>query len=114
MGLFSCLLGNRPSKWLTDREKLLIFMRIFLLILAFVETKQRTFCCNFYEDMYSFVNLANEYLSKYEMPTEAQKKSYQNRLHSILKKLRDNRSYIIGGTWGKVGICRNCMLSIRQ
>lgn len=101
MGLFSCLLGNCPSKWLTDRKKLLIFMRIFLLILAFVEFKKRTFWCNFYNDMYAFVNLANEYLSKYETLTVAQKKSYQNRLHVILKKLSENQTYIIGGTWGQ-------------
>lgn len=101
MGLFSCLLGNCPSKWLTDRKKLLIFMRIFLLILAFVEFKKRTFWCNFYKDMYSFVNLANEYLSKYETLTVAQKKSYQNRLHEILKRMSHNQTYFIGGTWGE-------------
>ncbi len=100
MSLLSCLLGNRPSKWLTDPKKLLIVMRIFLLILAFVEDKNRTFWCNFYKKMYSFVNLANEYLSNYETLTVAQKKSYQNRLHEILIKLSDNR-YIIGGTWGE-------------
>lgn len=101
MGLFSCLLGNCPSKWLTNREKLLIFMRIFLLILAFVEAKNRTFWCNFYNHMYDFVNLAKEYLLRYDEFTEAEKKSYQNLLHAILKKLFQNRSYIIGGTWGQ-------------
>jgi len=96
-----CFLGNRLSKWLTDCERLLILMRIILLILAFVEFKKRTFRCNFYNDMYAFVNLANDYLSKYETLTEAEKKSYQNRLHAILKKLSENRTYIIGGTWGQ-------------
>ncbi len=101
MGFFSCLLGNHPSKWLTDREKLLIFMRVFLLILAFVEAKNRTFWCSFYTDMYSFVNLANEYLSKYDGLTKAQKETYQRRLHEILKCMCHNHTYVIGGTWGQ-------------
>jgi hypothetical protein len=106
MGIFSCLLGscllgNRPSKWLSVREKLLILMRFFLLILACVQEQQRMHFCIFYEDMYSFVNLANLYLSEYYKLTEAQKKSYQNRLHAILKNLSKNRTYIIGGTWGE-------------
>ena len=101
MGFWSCFLRNRPSKWLTDREKLLIFMRFFLLILAFVEAKNRTFWCNFYKDMVSFVNLVNEYLTEYDGLTSAKKKSYQNRLHVILKKLSENRTFIIGGTWGQ-------------
>lgn len=102
MGLLSCLLRNCPSKWLTDRDKLLIFMRFFLLILACVQDKQREHFCSFYEDMNSFVIIAkNDYLSNYETLTEAQKKSYQNRLHQILKKMSEKRSYIIGGTWGQ-------------
>lgn len=100
MGFLSCLLGNRPSDWLTDREKLLILMRFFLLILACVQDKQREHFCSFYEDMNSFVIIANEYISNYETLTEARKKSYQNRLHQILKKMSEKRSYIIGGTWG--------------
>ena len=101
MSLLSCLLGNHPSKWLTDPKKLLIFMRIFLLILAFVEAKNKTSSCNFYEKMYSFVNKANEYLSEYETLTMTQKKYYQNLLHEILKKLSENRTYFIGGKWGQ-------------
>jgi hypothetical protein len=101
MGFLSCFFGNRPSKWLTDREKLFIFMRFFLLLLACVQEYERTHFCIFYEDMYSFVNLANEYLSNYETLTDAQKKSYQHLLHAILKMLSKNRTYIIGGTWGQ-------------
>ena len=99
MSLLSCLLG--PSKWLTDIEKLLIFMRIFLLILAFVESLNRQDYCNFYVEMVSFVNLANEYLSKYDELTEDQKKRYQRSLHEILKRMSHNQTYIIGGTWGQ-------------
>jgi hypothetical protein len=99
MGLFSCLLGNRPSKWLTGREKLLIFMRIFLLILAFVEKCKRQTHCNFYKEMYSFVNLANENVSKYDDLTNSEKESYQRRLHEILKGMSHNQTYFIGGTW---------------
>ena len=101
MGLLSCLFGNRPSKWLTDREKLLIFMRFFLLILAFVQNQKKEFWCNFYEDMYSFVNLANEYLTEYDGLTSAKKKSYQRRLHEILKRMSQYQTYFIGGTWGE-------------
>ena len=100
MGFLSCLLGYRPSKWLTDREKLIIFMRIFLLILTSVQNKNRVDWCNFYEAMYSFVNLANKYLSKYDELTGSEKKSYQRRLHEILKRMCHNHTYIIGGTWG--------------
>ena len=100
MGIFSCLLGNRPSKWLTDRVKLLIFMRVFLLILAFVQNQKKEFWCNFYEDMVSFVNLANEYLSKYDGLTKSKKEDYQNRLHEILKRMCHYHTYVIGGTWG--------------
>lgn len=101
MGILSCLLGNRPSKWLTDRVKLLIFMRSFLLILAFVESLNRQDYCNFYVEMVSFVNLANEYLSKYDELTEDQKKRYQRSLHEILKRMSHNQTYIIGGKWGQ-------------
>jgi hypothetical protein len=101
MGLLSCLFGNRPSKWLTNREKLLIFMRIFLLILAFVQEKNRVDCCNFYQEMYSFVNLSKEYLSKYDELTGSEKKSNQRRLHEILKRMCHNHTYVIGGTWGQ-------------
>ena len=101
MGILSCFLGNRPSKWLTDRVKLLIFMRIFLLILAFVKSLNRQDYCNFYVDMVSFVNLANQYLSKYDELTGSQRESYQNRLHEILKRMSQYQTYFIGGTWGK-------------
>ena len=99
MFFLSCLLG--PSKWLTNRVKLLILIRFFLLILACVQDQQRDHFCSFYEDMNSFVIIAKEYISNYETLTEARKKSYQNRLHQILKKMSEKRSYIIGGTWGQ-------------
>jgi hypothetical protein len=75
-------------------------MRFFLLMLAFVQLHNKQKVCNFYEDMYSFVNLANEYLSKYDGLTKAQKKIYQRRLHEILKRMCRNHTYVIGGTWG--------------
>ncbi len=101
MGLLSCFLGNLPSKWLTDREKLLIFMRFFLLILACVQKHNKQGWYNFYKDMDSFVKLAKEYLSKYESLTDSEKKSYQNSLHEILKSMCHNHTYVIGGTWGQ-------------
>jgi hypothetical protein len=76
-------------------------MRIFLLILAFVESLNRQDYCNFYVEMVSFVNLANEYLSKYDELTEDQKKRYQRSLHEILKRMSHNQTYIIGGKWGE-------------
>lgn len=101
MGILSYFLGNCPSKWLTDRVKLLIFMRIFLLILGFVKSLNGQDYCNFYLDMVSFVNLANQYLSKYDELTVSQRKSYQNCLHEILKRMSDSKTYFIGGTWGE-------------
>ena len=101
MGIFSCLLGNRPSKWLTNREKLLIYLRFFLLILAFVQKHNKQDWCNFYQEMCSFVNLSKEYLSNYDGLTKAQKEIYQRRLHEILKRMCHNHTYVIGGTWGQ-------------
>ena len=56
--------------------------------------------------MKSFVILANEYLSNYDVLTRTQKKSYQNRLHVILIGLplspyNYHQTYLIGGTWGQ-------------
>jgi len=101
MSFLSCLLGKRPSKWLTVREKLLILMRFFLLILACVQKHNKQGWYNFYNDMDSFVKLAKEYLSKYESLTDSEKKSYQNSLHEILKRMSHNHTYVIGGTWGQ-------------
>ncbi len=101
MVFFSCFFGKRPSKWLTDREKLRIFMRIFLLILACVQNQKNEGWYNFYKDMDSFVKLAKEYLYKYESLTDSEKKSYQNSLHEILKRMSHKQTYFIGGTWGQ-------------
>ena len=98
--LRSCLLGNCPSKWLTNREKLRIFMRFFLLMLAFVQKHNKQDWCNFYQEMYSFVNLSKEYLSNYDGLTKAREETYQRRLHEILKLMCHNHTYVIGGTWG--------------
>lgn len=101
MSLFRCLFGNRPSKWLTVHEKLIKFMRVFLLILASVQKHNKQDSCNFYKDMYSFVNLANEYLTEYDGLTSAKKKSYRIRLHEILTNMSQYLTYFIGGTWGE-------------
>ena len=101
MGLLSCLLGNGPSKWLTVRKKLRIFVRFFLLILACVQKHNKQDWCNFYKEMYSFVKLAKEYLSKYESLTDSKKNYYQKNLHEILKRMSHNRTYFIGGTLGQ-------------
>jgi hypothetical protein len=97
----SCLLGNGPSKWLTVRKKLRIFVRFFLLILACVQKHNKQGWYNFYNDMDSFVKLAKEYLSKYDGLTDSEKESYQIRLHEILKLIPHYQTHFIGGTWGQ-------------
>ena len=102
MSLLSCFLGNSPSKWLTNPDRLKILMRIFLLILAScARIPNPRVRVVFYKQMKDFVELANEYLIKYESLTETSKKSYQNKLHEKLKNMSADKTYIIGGKWGQ-------------
>jgi hypothetical protein len=101
MGLLSCFFGDSPSKWLTNRERLLIITILFLQILALIQKKGKINGYCFYTNMYAFVSLANEYLLQWKDLTSSQKGDYQRRLHSILKRLLINQNEVIGGTFGQ-------------
>ena len=107
MGLLSCLLGNRPSKWLTNPNNLMTFVRMCLIILA-THTKYSALY-GFFVPMQVFCDLANEYLSGYEELSDDQKESYQRRLLIRLMELSRSREIrcligeqdgIFGGIWG--------------
>ncbi len=110
MCLLSCLLGNLgncPSKWLTNPENLMTFVRMCLIILA-THTKYSALY-DFFVPMQVFCDLANEYLSGYEELSDDQKESYQRRLLIRLKELSRSREIqcligeqdgIFGGIWG--------------
>lgn len=107
MGLFSCLIGNRPSKWLTNPDNLMTFVRMCLIILA-THTKYKALY-DFFVPMQVFCDLANEYLSGYEELSDDQKEFYQRSLLIRLKELSRSREIrcligeqdgIFGGIWG--------------